>query len=138
MSPDNAAPGGKDEIADEWAAALAEAKPETASRLKQRIVKHGGCDIATIIGAATLGIRSHKDIEALSRMHDLASLFDKVRLAFKNTLQAHDLGRVSTVSLVKEHDCTELHGAKHRALEELGLTVDQTEATDQVVLVSLA
>ena len=34
MSPDNAAPGGKDEMADEWAAALAEAKPETASEVQ--------------------------------------------------------------------------------------------------------
>jgi flagellar motor switch protein FliN/FliY len=34
MSPDNAASGGKDEMADEWAAALAEAKPETASEVQ--------------------------------------------------------------------------------------------------------
>ncbi|MDH5538351.1 MAG: flagellar motor switch protein FliN [Rhizobacter sp.] len=34
MSPDNATPAGQDEMADEWAAALAEAKPETASEVQ--------------------------------------------------------------------------------------------------------
>ena len=86
--------------------------------------------------AATFGVGGRHDIEAGSRLDEHPDLLDVDALALKDGLKAHHALRPQ-VDLVKEEDRTALHRLNDTAKHELGFAVDEAEATDQVILVSL-
>jgi len=86
--------------------------------------------------ATAFRVGGRHDIEAGSGLDELPDLLDVDSLALKHGLQAHHALRPQ-VDLVKQQDRSALHGLNHTAEHELGFAVDEAEATDQVILVSL-
>ena len=103
--------------------------------VKERLV-HAARTHEPIRLTLALGVGRGDHIEADSGFDEHTDLLDVDALALKHGLKAHHALRPK-VNLVKEEDGATLHGLNHAAEHELRFAVDEAEATDEVILVSL-
>jgi len=81
-----------------------------------------------------LGVGRGDHVEADGGLDVHPDLLDVDALALKHGLKAHHALRPK-VNLVQQEDRATLHGLNHATEHELGLAVDEAEATDEVILV---
>ena len=104
--------------------------------LKECLIDDGSRNEATSVIALTLGVCSSNHVEPWRRNDYFTSLLDHEGLALKNALQTHQLVR-ATVNLIYKQDRSSFHGFDHRTFCKDSLAIKQSEATDQIILVSL-
>ncbi len=103
--------------------------------VKERLVHAASANEAVRLALA-LGVGGGDHIEANGGLDERADLLDVDALALKDGLKAHHALRPK-VDLVQQEDRATLHGLNDPAEHKLGFAVDEAEATDEVILVSL-
>ena len=104
--------------------------------VKECFVEDVGVCETSGLGALTFGVGSSENVETSSGLHELTDLLEEHTLAFQHGLKArHQFATI--VDLVEKQHSAGLHRTHNRSIRPHGLTVDQTETTEQVVLISL-
>ena len=104
--------------------------------LKECLIEHIGANEATIIRTLAFGVSSGDDIESCCWFHIATSLLEEHTFALKNRLQAHNFV-AGKINLIQQQNCTTLQCFNHRTIVPDSVTINQTETTDQIILVSL-
>ena len=102
--------------------------------IKESLVQNVRAHETPVIRTLALRVRRCDNREARCRAHVLADLRNELALALKHRLEAHD-EVTAKVNLVKEQHRTALHCDKHGTRHELCLTADESEPTEQLVLI---
>jgi hypothetical protein len=107
-----------------------------AEAFEERLVQDVGAgELLRTLTALTLRVASGDNGEA-SSTHDIAvHLLEEHATMLQHRLKAVDLARITVVEFVKQQHRTTLHGDHNRSVLPHALAVDESEATEQIVLV---
>ena len=102
--------------------------------IQEGFIENIAAHISTIRRSLTLAVSRGDHSKPRLRINQFVGLLDIDRIAFKNWLKTHDLGRTK-IDLVQQQHGTTFHCFDCRTVLPHRVAINQSEATNQIVLV---